>query len=119
MVRRQLTVAIVLALLAAFLSATGCGGEQASRDDFTGTWRETGQADGREMQITSAGDVMDVSYPRFYPSHGEFRFADGQLTYSAITPEMTDVITYDVDEDTITITSGSTGNSYTLSRVEP
>jgi hypothetical protein len=71
------------------------------------------------MRITAAGDLMLVSYARFYPSRGEFIFADGQLTYSAITPDMTDVITYDAGDDTITITSGSTGDSYTLSRAEP
>ncbi len=118
MVRILVVTVIALALLVALLGAAGCSGEQVSRDDFTGIWRETGQTDAREMRITAEGDLMFVTYARFYPSHGQFSFADGRLTYSAITPDMTDVITYDADEDTITITSGSTGDSYVLSRVE-
>jgi hypothetical protein len=58
-----------------------------------------------------------VSYRRFYPSYGEFRFEDGKLSYSPVTPDMTDVITYDSDSDAITITSGSSGDSHTLARI--
>ena len=65
------------------------------------------------------GAVYDVTYRRFYPSHGEFDFADGKLVYSPVTPELQDVITYDAGSGTITITSGSSGRKFTLARGGP
>jgi hypothetical protein len=66
-------------------------------------------------------DVYWAFDDRFYPSPGEFRFEDGELelTYAPVTPDMVDVITYDADDETITITSGASGETHTLARDTP
>jgi hypothetical protein len=112
-------VLVVLAALLAVAALSACG-ESAEPSDFAGTWHETGQDPARVMEIRCVdGALFEVVYLRFYPSRAEFRLDDGKLTYSAVTPEMTDVITCDAGSETLTITSGSTGDSYTLTRWEP
>ena len=59
---------------------------------------------------------LGVTYQRFYSSPGQFRLVDGRLAYAAMSPEIADVITYDAATDCITITSGSTDESFTLVR---
>jgi len=94
----------------------GCG---ATPSDFVGNWEEPGPNGPSVMHIeSSGGDIYTVTYRRFYPTEGRFRYADGRLTYAPVSPEFTDVITYDSGADTITITSGN-GHSYELSRVRP
>jgi hypothetical protein len=115
---RLVGVSLLLVLVMAVLAVTGCG----APDDpavFVGTWRETDEEPARTLRIQEPRDgVLRVTYRRFYPSHGEFRFEDGKLTYSAMSPELVDVIEYDSDDDTITITSGNTGRRYTLTRID-
>jgi len=118
-VARHRLVLVVLAALLAVAALPACG-ESAEPSDFVGMWRETGQDPARVMQIECVGEaLLEVVYPRFYPSRAEFRLDDGELTYSPVTPEMTDVITCDAGSETLTITSGSTGDSYTFTRWEP
>jgi len=115
--RLTLRFALAAALIVIALGLWGCG-DSAAPEDFVGTWQETEAALPYAMRIASPrDDVFRVTYARFYPSHGEFRLADGELRYAAVTPEMTDVITYDAESDRITITSGSTDESHTLVRM--
>jgi len=116
--RVGVTVGLLVLLLLAAVAALGCG-EQPWPKDFVGMWQETGTPLPYAMQIGSPRDgVYRVTYGRFYPSHGQFRLADGKLTYAAVSPEQTDVITYDAESDSITITSGSTDESHTLARTD-
>lgn len=117
----RLTAAAVLALtlLLALSVATGCG-DEAGADDFVGKWRETDASPAATMRIASPQDgIFVVTYRRFYPSRGEFQLVDGELRYHPITPDMVDVITYDAGDDTVTITSGASGDTHTFTRVEP
>ena len=117
----RLTVTAALVVLLPVLAASGlaCGGE-ASAGDFVGNWQETDATPAHTMQIDKPqGGIFRVTYDRFYPSHGEFELSDGELTYSPVTPEMVEVITYDAGSDTITVTSGASGESHTLARVTP
>ncbi len=117
--RLMFTAALVVLLVVLAASGLACGGG-ANADDFVGTWQETGATPAHTMQIDDPQDgVFRVTYDRFYPSHGEFELSDGKLTYSPTTPDMVDVIAYDAGGDTLTITSGSSGHSYTLARVTP
>lgn len=121
MVRRVL-LALSLGLLGivAVGVAAACGADTNTGEAFVDNWREPGAHPAYVMRIDSAHDgVFDVTYRRFYPSHGEFRLSDGKLTYSPVTPDQTDVITYDADSDTITITGAGSGHSFTLSRARP
>lgn len=115
---RRVSIIVLLAAAVAVLALlSGCGDPQPS--DFVGTWEETGSSPPKDMHIESSGaDVYTVTYRRFYPTEGRFRFAHGKLTYAPVSPEFTDVITYDSGSDTLTITSGN-GRSYELSRVRP
>jgi len=117
----RLTVATALALLLLVLASVGLAcGDEASAEDFVGEWRETDATPARTLRIDAPqGGVFRVTYERFYPSHGEFELSDGELTYTPMTPDMVEVIAYDADTDTITITSGASGRSYTLERVTP
>jgi len=115
-VSRLQPLLVLLAALAALAAFGGCG-ETAEPSDFVGMWHETGQDPARVMEIRCVDEALfEVVYLRFYPSRAEFRLDDGELTYSAVTPEMTDVITYDAESEALTITSGSTGDSFTLTR---
>jgi hypothetical protein len=116
----RLTVTAALALLLLLLAAGGLAcGDDATADDFVGTWRETDEEPARTLRIQAPRDgVLRVTYRRFYPNHGEFRFEDAKLTHSAMSPELVDVIEYDSDDDTITITSGASGRRYTLTRID-
>ena len=117
MPRRVSIIVFLVAVVAVLALLSGCGAPQPS--DFVGNWEETGSNPPKVMHIeSSGGDVYAVTYRRFYPTEGRFRFADGTLTYAPVSSEFTDVITYDSDSDTLTITSGN-GHSYELSRVRP
>ncbi len=117
MLVRIAVIALVL-LFAGF--AVGACGRETDSDSFFGYWEETGTGDWYSMQIVpgATSDSYAVNYRRFYPKYGEFRLEGDQLVYSPVSPDMTDVITYDADSDTITITSGAGGDSRTLIRVE-
>ena len=117
--RLTVTAALVVLLVVLAAGALACGGE-ASADDFVGNWQETDATPAHTMQVDVPQDgIFRVTYDRFYPSRGEFELSDGRLTYSATTPDMVDVITYDAGDDTLTIDSGSSGHSYALARVTP
>ena len=117
--RLTVTAALVVLLLVLAASGLACG-DEATPDDFVGTWQEADAAPAHTMRIDEPqAGVFRVTYDRFYPSHGEFEFSDGELTYGPVTPDMIDVITYDADADTIAITSGASGESHTLARVTP
>ena len=116
MLVRIAVIALVL-LFAGF--AVGACGSETDPDSFFGYWEETGTGDWYSMQIVPATpDIYAVNYRRFYPKYGEFRLEGDTLVYSPVSPDMTDVITYDADSDSITITSGASGDSRTLIRVE-
>lgn len=118
MSRKASIIAVIVVVLAAALPLlSGCGA--AKPDDFVGNWKEPGTKPPYVMHIESAGDdIYAVTYRRFYPAGGRFRYDDGKLTYAPVSPKFTDVITYDSDAHTITITSGN-GHSYTLSPARP
>ena len=117
----RLTVTAALALLLLLAAAVGLAcGDEATAEDFVGTWQEADATPAHTLRIDEPyAGVFRVTYDRFYPSHGEFELTDGELTYSGMTPDMIDVITYDADADTIAITSGASGRSHTLARVTP
>jgi len=117
---RKAVVALSVALLlgSVALSLAACGGD-AEPEDFPDVWTETGEKP-HALRIEDPRDgVYRVYYDRFYPAYGEFEFKDGKLTYAPVSVEMVDEITYEADGDTITITSGNTGDSYTLIRARP
>ena len=117
--RLTVTAALVALLVVLAASGLGCGGG-ASAGDFVGSWQETDATPAHMMQIDDPQNgTFRVTYDRFYPSHGQFELKDDELTYSATTPDMVDVITYDAGDDTLTMTSGSSDHSYTLARVTP
>jgi hypothetical protein len=121
MSRTVITAGVVgiLVLLAVSVVA-GCGAGTKTGEAFVDNWKEPGAHPAYVMRIDSAHDgVFDVTYRRFYPAGGEFRFGDGKLTYSPVSSDQTDVITYDADSDTITITGAGSGRSFTLSRARP
>jgi len=117
MLGRCLLLAIAaLAVLGLGAVIAACG-DGAQPEDFVGTWREMEQDPARVLRIEEPRNgIFEVVYPRFYPAYGEFRLEDGRLTYSAVSPELVDVIEYDAGDDTITITSGSSGRVFTLER---
>lgn len=98
-------------------------------EKLLGSWIETTSNGGSVMRIENLRreeeeDVVQVVYRRFYPSPEKFfqsrNFGDGRLAYATDLESMTaDVIVYDYASDTITITNGSTGSSYTLARSRP
>ena len=120
MSRKVSIIAVIVVVLAGVLPLlSGCGAAKAKPDDFVGNWKEPGLKPPYVMNITAAGDdVYAVTYRRFYRTEARFRFADGELSFSSASSNFTDVITYDADAHTITITNAN-GRSYTLSPARP
>ena len=116
LVRLALTA---LVLVVAGFALTSCASD-ADPESFLGYWQETGTGFPHKMHIELAEepDLYAVTYARSYPEYALFRLEGDELVYSPVSSEMTDVITYDADADSITITSGASGDSRTLTRIE-
>jgi hypothetical protein len=110
--------ALAVAVLAlVVVMGPGCDGTSTDVGAFVGEWEDTGGDPTYVMRVREPRDgLLKVTYPRFYPSGAEFRFEDGRLTYSPVTPDQVDVIEFRPDSDTISITSGASGVTYTLAR---
>ena len=108
-----------LVLLFAGFALGSCGSE-TDPDSFFGYWEEAGSGFRYKMHIELAEepDLYAVTYVRSYPEWALFRLEGDRLVYSPVSSEMTDVITYDAYSDSITITSGASGDSRTLTRIE-
>lgn len=110
--------AIAVALLAlGVVIGPGCGGASTDVGAFVGKWQDSGGDPTYVMRIREPRDgLLRVTYPRFYPSGADFRYEDGRLTYSPVSPGQVDVIEYHADSSTISIASGASGVTYTLAR---
>jgi hypothetical protein len=114
--RAPAALAVTLLVLV-LVAGPGCGGTSTDVDAFLGRWEDAGGDPTYVMRIREPRDgLLRVTYPRFYPSGAEFRFDDGRLTYAPVTPDLVDLIEYDADSDTISITGAASGVTYTLVR---
>ena len=91
---------LALAILtAAVLMLAGCG-SLTSGDRFVGNRHEQGRKPAYVAHMEAPHDgVFRVTYRRFYPTYGEFRFEGSKVTYSPDSPSQTDVSTYDCSTD--------------------